>query len=361
MTQRRSVGQRRYEKGAWELREGTRSRISEMRARIEATRDRATKDDDPGIRSAAPALAEQALVELGEAEQTLAHEDHPGRRVNKHLAAANVHLDVAYSLMLRMAPLADVEALMPGLVALVREHLPVTDERRKRVEEIGLAIRKERLTAAQREAVVGAVVTAQQALQREKLRVHSFVGIVLYVTIGLWLLAAAVAVLTSLSPDLVPLCFRPPSIGIVCPTGMEPDPKTANVAEEFAKVASAWDYLIVEIVGVVAAALASAATLRRIRGTSTPYNVPVVLAMLKLPTGALTAVLGLLLMRGEFVPGLTALNSSAQIIAWAIIFGYAQQIFTKFVDNQGQAVLNAIGGPHNPPAAVPGRAAQEAA
>lgn len=42
---------------------------------------------------------------------------------------------------------------------------------------------------------------------------------------------------------------------------------------------------------------------------------PVVLALLKLPTGALTAPLGLLLMRGGFVPGLSALDSPAQIIA----------------------------------------------
>ncbi len=102
--------------------------------------------------------------------------------------------------------------------------------------------------------------------------------------------------------------------------------------------------------GIVAAAVAAAASLRRIRGTSTPYNVPVALALLKLPTGALTAVLGLLLMRGEFVPGLRALDSSAQIIAWAVIFGYAQQLFTRFVDSQAQSVLNSVGGPSKPPA-----------
>ncbi len=66
-----------------------------------------------------------------------------------------------------------------------------------------------------------------------------------------------------------------------------------------------------------------------IRGTSTPYSLPVALALLKLPTGALTALLGLLLMRGNFVPGLSALDSSAQIIAWAIVFGYAQQLLTR--------------------------------
>jgi hypothetical protein len=69
---------------------------------------------------------------------------------------------------------------------------------------------------------------------------------------------------------------------------------------------------------------------------------PVSLAALKLPTGAITAFLGLLLIRGEFIPGLTALDTSAQVLAWALIFGYAQQLFTRLVDQQGQAVLESV-------------------
>jgi hypothetical protein len=77
---------------------------------------------------------------------------------------------------------------------------------------------------------------------------------------------------------------------------------------------------------------------------------PVALAMLKLPTGAITAFLGLLLMRGQFVPGLSALDTSAQILAWALVFGYAQQLFTRLVDQQGQTVLNSIRAPDKPAA-----------
>ena len=47
-------------------------------------------------------------------------------------------------------------------------------------------------------------------------------------------------------------------------------------------------------------------------------------------------------MRGQFVPGLSALDTSAQILAWALIFGYAQQLFTRLVDQQGQSVLNSM-------------------
>jgi len=110
------------------------------------------------------------------------------------------------------------------------------------------------------------------------------------------------------------------------------------------EAASGWDVAVVELVGLVAAAIAAAAAVRKVRGTSTPYSLPVALAVLKLPTGALTALLGLLLMRGGFVPGLSALDSSAQIIAWALVFGYSQQLLTRFIDNQAQTVLEGAGG-----------------
>ena len=92
----------------------------------------------------------------------------------------------------------------------------------------------------------------------------------------------------------------------------------------------------------------AAAALRRIRGTSTPYGVPFAVAVLKLPSGALTATLGLLLMRADFLPGLSALDSPAQILGWAIIFGYAQQPFTRLVDQRAQTVLDGAGS--RPPA-----------
>jgi hypothetical protein len=48
-------------------------------------------------------------------------------------------------------------------------------------------------------------------------------------------------------------------------------------------------------------------------------------------------------MRGGFVPGLSALDTSAQILAWALVFGYAQQVFTRFVDRQANTVLDSPG------------------
>jgi hypothetical protein len=168
------------------------------------------------------------------------------------------------------------------------------------------------------------------------------------------LLAVGVAVMGFLFPTVVSVCFQPEKGGqtlVVCPTAQsvlgsagEPGPTIVRVNDVIAKTVKREDLLVIEAIGLTAAALAAAAALRGIRGSSEPYGLPVVLAALKLPTGAITAFLGLLLMRGQFAPGLSALDTPAQIIAWAVIFGYAQQLFTHFVDQQAHTVLNAVRG-----------------
>lgn len=344
-----------YEKGLWELRESLSSRVGELEALL-ATRT-AREPDSPEVR----ALASRAAAELAEALETL-HHGHPRQQPEAHLAVAQAHYDAAHSLVLRLSPLKDVKGMLPGLVAFIREHLPVTDERRVHAEEIGLSIRAGgTFDALQREVIVDTMTVARQAHLRETRRVRSFAYIVFGMAAALTVIVVLVGLFGALSPDTVPLCFNPDRQEAVCPTasnmGAGGDDGSADAQSAphdlddlYSTVASRWDYPVVEFVGIVAAAVAAAASLRRIRGTSTPYNVPVALALLKLPTGALTAVLGLLLMRGEFVPGLRALDSSAQIIAWAVIFGYAQQLFTRFVDSQAQSVLNSVGGPSKTPA-----------
>ena len=114
------------------------------------------------------------------------------------------------------------------------------------------------------------------------------------------------------------------------------------------------DVPLVLAVGLAAGAFAAALAVRNMRGTSTPYCVPVAIAWLKLPAGALTALFAMLMLRGGFIPGLSALDNQGQIIAYSIVFGYAQQIFTRLVDNQAQAVLDRA------PSSEPGGAAASA-
>jgi hypothetical protein len=158
------------------------------------------------------------------------------------------------------------------------------------------------------------------------------------------------------------MCFAPQEAGkvvVVCPTaqsepfvptGEQPQKHvpTRDIDSVIKETAKPTDLIVIELVGLTAAAVATAAAIRRIKGSSERYGLPVSLAALKLPTGAITAFLGLLLMRGQFVPGLSALDTSAQILAWALVFGYAQELFTRLVDQQGQTVLDNVRGADKP-------------
>jgi hypothetical protein len=206
------------------------------------------------------------------------------------------------------------------------------------------------LNEEERSAVVAAIQGANDRGRREQMRVRSFRNVIIVTTILLAALASAVAILGFKNRDALPLCFQPGDV-VVCPTNQrpielrpgetEPDPRDIENAIDQAVRGS--DALLIEFVGLLGASLAATTGLRRIRGTAGPYSLPVALALLKVPSGALTAFLGLQLIRAQFIPGLTALDSSAQIVAWAIVLGYAQQLFTRVVDQQAETVLTSAG------------------
>ncbi|GGN51665.1 hypothetical protein GCM10011579_007760 [Streptomyces albiflavescens] len=296
------------------------------------------------------ALAVKIREELGEASEKLGHHEHPGHLVGSHLTVAQIHVNTARALLLQAIPPDEVLPLLPGLVGVIREQLREDDPRRVHSEKI---LHDGTLDESKVQTILDAVGVSQLEALREHLRVGSFVRIVQVVTAGLAALAVTVGVLTAIWPWLVPLCFIPQNppdskkpYRVVCPVYSELVTSGPSFlpSENYTAVAQA-DYAVVEVAGVLAASISATSALRRINGTATPYPVPVSLALLKLPTGALTAVLGLLVMRGGFIPGLSALDSTAQIIAWALVFGYSQQLFTKFVDQQGQVILDAVRGP----------------
>jgi len=175
--------------------------------------------------------------------------------------------------------------------------------------------------------------------------------VIVVTTVAMATLALVLAVIGWVSPDTIPMCFTPEStdtattkVTVVCPTKQSRQIRDSSntIDNATSRTTSRIDIGLIEILGMTAAAVAAAVAIRGVRGSSEPYGIPVALAVLKLPTGAVTAFLGLLLMRGGFVPGLSALDTSAQILAWAIIFGYAQQLFTRLVDQQAHTILDDV-------------------
>jgi len=340
-----SGGMRRIRDQSWEQRALTRVREQRTLAGLMA---RLANGSNPEA-GALAAEADQLLQVAEDAiEQALVRHRRPSGLVD--LVNSNYH--AASCLVIRYAPLQEVQARLPDLVATVDEQLPAGDRRRISADDILRRIQKANgsrpatLTEEERGGIVVAIRAAYSALEREYVRIRNFRNIVYGISGCLAVIAITIAVVTALFPTVLPICFTPEN-KVVCATG-EAAFTGGDLDAVVAKVASSWDYIVLEVVGLVAAAVAAAATLRQVKGTSTPFTVPVALAVLKLPTGALTAVLGLLLMRGQFVPGLSNLDTAAQIVAWALVFGYAQQLFTRLVDERGQAVLSAVGGPENP-------------
>jgi hypothetical protein len=287
------------------------------------------------------------------------------------LERASSNLDAAEALLLNFAPPKHVLALMPSQLNHVQRHLAATDPRRRYFERVAdhldvasdavggssnghLTDVDEQVTyLREHQGQIASIVRgASSAALREQLRVRSFRNVVVGTIVVMSFLAIAVAVFGFVSPSSVPLCFQPEREGqtmVVCPTEQSPLVPVTNeggtstdVDDVVNNTVAPHDVLVVEIIGLAAAAVAAAAAIRGIRGSSERYGLPVALTVLKLPTGAITAFLGLLLMRGQFVPGLSALDTSAQILAWALVFGYAQQLFTRFVDQQAHAVLDGV-------------------
>ncbi|MGW3349028.1 hypothetical protein ACWDA3_37505 [Nonomuraea rubra] len=228
--------------------------------------------------------------------------------------------------LLKLLPDAELPWWGSDVLARALQHLGPQDPRRVKLEE-HLCGQDGKLSPQDRTLAVITLQASNIAAQQEKVRLRSFRNTILTSTIILALVAVALLVVGALHPHAINLCFDDPKAAPACPVGTAP---------------STWDVAIVELVGLSAASLVGAIGLRHIYGTSAPYTLPIVLALLKLPAGAVSAVIGLMLVQARFVPGLSDLDTSAQVLGWAALFGAAQQLITRLVDEQGQNVLSNV-------------------
>ncbi|WP_405618094.1 hypothetical protein [Streptomyces sp. NBC_00076] len=244
-------------------------------------------------------------------------------------AFANIHR--AETKILRLTPKAELGELGPLVLANARQHLGEEDPRRIKLEK-ELRSNGHRLTEEMRELAVTTLLAAQTAEEKERARARSFRNILLVSVMATTVIAGVFILWAFLSPSSIVsnICFTPdPTKPQVCPIG---------------STETGQDMLIVMAFGSAAAAFAAAVSLKGIQGTSTPYSVPLMLVLLRIPVGALAALMGLVLIHGGFIPGLSNLDSAPQIVAWAILFGILQESVTRLVDRQGKDVLNNVRG-----------------
>jgi hypothetical protein len=247
----------------------------------------------------------------------------------------------------------DVEALLPGVLARVQSCLPATDPQRIELEKLPNADRK-----IKRAKLIRALERGYAASDEAHANIRRFRNVLLCV-------AALIAACTFLlirevaeHPTAVPFCFQPDittsqaamlppdqapgSRRVVCPSGEQ-------ALGENPLQPRGSDVWIVAGLGLLGGGLASAISVRKLASSAAPYDVPLALALLKVPTGALTAVAGILLLGGGFVPGLSELDTQRQILAYALVFGYAQQLATRFLDDRATTLLEQVPSKHTSP------------
>jgi hypothetical protein len=299
--------------------------------------------------AAAPAVPEAERREIAESVETLldrAEQAIQRRRVGlgqrglvarwrgTAIGLSYQSLHAAEVLLVALMTDEQIDAVIPSVVNRVRTVLDPTDPRRVAVDQL-----PQRVSARGpgfRTAVQHAMSTGYDAGDAMHVRVRNFRNLLITSAILIVLLMAVLVTVVAFHPEAMPMCFAKGTTEAtaqnaklsICPSG------TSHP--------TGGDILIVAGLGLLGGLLAAAFSIRNVKGTSTPYDVPIALALLKPPLGALTAVTSILLLGGDFVPGLSQLDSQRQILAYALVFGYAQQLVSRLIDDQGHTILNSL-------------------
>jgi hypothetical protein len=133
------------------------------------------------------------------------------------------------------------------------------------------------------------------------------------------LLVIGLIALGMLWPSLIPVCGDN-----ICPSGRSKQ--------------TGGDVGLVALFGTVGAALAVLSTLSSIKVPETPYSLNGPQLLLKIPAGALTGLVALIILQAAIIQNFTAPESQAALLFYATAFGYAQQVATRLVDQKATDV-----------------------
>ncbi|RSM53716.1 hypothetical protein DMB66_38595 [Actinoplanes sp. ATCC 53533] len=305
--------------------------------RIEHRMRAATADALTGPEAVSKAAVERHLTRAREACRCRSKLKRRGLRDKwrgTSVESAYMHLHAAKIFLVDLLPGPEFEAVVPDVTTRLAMVLDRNDPRRLEAEELLRRSRRKQRRAALKQAME----TVYDAADEEYIRLRDFRNILLLTAMAIALLTGILVAAVALSPAAIPLCFEPgvttseiaqqpvPQLMSVCPSGDRQEP-------------TGGDILIVAGLGAVGGLVGATVGIRNLRGSSTPYPVSTALAVLKVPAGALSAIIGVLLLSGAFVPGLSNLDNQRQILAYALVFGIAQQLVTRVADDRAQQIL----------------------
>ncbi len=233
------------------------------------------------------------------------------------------HIHNAQVALIELMDAAQLKAYRPHVQALSYKYLNENDP-----ERLAIGDNPNRLMLAQTLRIV------QERIADEYHRLRRFQISIAIASLLLLLLVAGLVVLGFLRPGMVPLCFPDPKVpgaeGVtaVCPSGPHSQPASGDVA-------------LVVLFGLLGAVLTG---VRFVAQSSVASSVPMSTtrsfqALFKAAVGTLAAVLGLLFLRAGVVPGFTQIDTRSQILAYAVVFGAAQEFITRLIDQRSNTLL----------------------
>jgi hypothetical protein len=169
-----------------------------------------------------------------------------------------------------------------------------------------------------------AAMVMGEASREDDLRqseVRRFRNVLLGSFAGLFIVVILLAILGIIKPTYFPLCLgmQTTSAQKMCPAG--------------GTTPSSADLPLVLALGVIGAVLAVAVYLSGLKPAGVRYTLPVAQGLIKIPFGALTAMLGIIILSTQ-TSAAGILGSQAGLLTTAAIFGYSQQLFTRLIDKQ---------------------------
>jgi hypothetical protein len=334
-------------------------------------RDEATAAKSNGRHPAAPepdftAIYEDVQRHLERAESSLGERGITAWWSGSRTEGALYNYNAALSRAVLLWSDHQLRAALPRILCVIRRYLPKSDPERRAVDKRfpvsgrGRRQRADVLSPLDREALAGALRSANAVSAAEQARFRRFRNVLLGASIVVLLLIATLIGYSAANPGGLPLCFPDTSSASsvpadgggaaaevqvavpVCPSGRYPVPTGGDVAT-------------VVMFGLVGAALTGVRTVaRRAPPSSVPLgSVRVLQALFKASIGMLGAVLGLLFLRAGVVPGFTALDTQSEILVYAIVFGAAQDLFTRLIDSRANDLAQKADPDDAPAAAEP--------
>jgi hypothetical protein len=95
---------------------------------------------------------------------------------------------------------------------------------------------------------------------------------------------------------------------------------------------------MVELLGAMGGLLSAVVFLKDLQAVRGPFGLPLTQGILKIPTGAAVALVGIWILQRGVLNFLTP-QGGDKLIAWAILFGFAQQALTSALDTRASALI----------------------